>query len=97
VESCFEDLCNCFGNFKYGKVSGHKFFDADGDEIWDLGELGLQHWRINLKDDTGTVIDSTTTDANGFYEFTGIEVGDYTIEEELIVSWWEQTATSPAS
>ena len=49
--------------------------------ICDDGEVGLGGVTVSLKDDSGTVIATTTTDANGDYSFTGLLPGDYGIEE----------------
>jgi len=57
-----------------GEISGYKFHDADGDGIWDEGELALAGWTIVLDNDSdpdngnlGTVVtaNGTTDDLDG--------------------------------
>ncbi len=78
-----------FGNFKYGKISGYKFEDRNSNGIWDNGEPTIAGWEINLG---GAKTDSTTTDQNGYYEFTGLTAGDYTVTETQQASWTQTTA-----
>ncbi|NOY68083.1 MAG: hypothetical protein GXP53_01115 [Deltaproteobacteria bacterium] len=59
-------------------VSGTLWSDADQDGILDVGELGISGVTIDLLDGV-TVINSTTTDANGDYSFTGLPSGTYTV------------------
>jgi len=80
-----------FGNFELGKISGYKFEDKNGDGVWDAGELPLKDWIINLSNG-----DSTQTDVNGYYEFTGLKNGTYTVSEviptnDLGRETWTQT------
>ena len=65
-----------FGNFENIDISGYKWEDTDGDGIWDAGELGLVDWTINLG---GDATDSATTNSSGYYEFTNLGPGSYTI------------------
>jgi protocatechuate 3,4-dioxygenase beta subunit len=73
-----------FGNFQLGTISGYKFHDLDGDGTWDPDEPALADWTITL---SGPVTTVTTTDANGYYEFTGLPAGLYTITEEQRAGW----------
>ena len=59
-----------------------------GDFVWidtnangqqDPGEPGLEDYPVYLKDASGMIIDSTRTDADGFYAFMGLEPGTYSI------------------
>lgn len=42
-------------------------------------DLGIAAQTIQLLDSGGTVIATTTTDANGNYSFTGLAAGDYRV------------------
>jgi protocatechuate 3,4-dioxygenase beta subunit/phosphotransferase system IIB component len=53
--------------------------DADGDGIQDGGEAGLSGVTIELLDDGGNVVATTTTDANGIYNFNNLVAGSYTV------------------
>jgi hypothetical protein len=52
------------------EVSGVVFNDLNGDGIQQPGEPGIPDITVNLLDDSGAVIATTTTDATGEYEFT---------------------------
>jgi len=65
-------------------ISGNKT-----DEITGLGLLG---WTIQLKNDVGAVIATTTTDAEGDYSFCDLVSGNYTVCEEMEAGW---VAVSP--
>jgi hypothetical protein len=80
-----------FTNFKLGKISGYKFNDLNGNGAWDSGEPALSGWTITL---TGPVSGSKVTDSSGYYEFTGLTVGTYTVSETLQTGW---TQTMPAT
>lgn len=81
-----------FGNFALGKISGYKWDDLNGNRAWDQGEPTLSGWTINL---TGPMNDSDVTDQNGYYEFTGLTVGEYALAETQQAGW-VQTSASPA-
>ncbi|MBK7894234.1 MAG: carboxypeptidase regulatory-like domain-containing protein [Anaerolineaceae bacterium] len=53
--------------------------DLDGDGIQDAGEPGVENVTVNLYD-TGGFVDTTTTDANGLYQFIDLVPGDYHVE-----------------
>ena len=65
-----------------GSIGDTVWFDTDGDAILDTGEPRLEGATVTL--DPGTPGNSsddvtTTTDANGFYLFTDLPAGTYTI------------------
>ncbi len=65
-----------------GTISGYKY-DATGS--------GIFNWTINL---TGTTVLFTTTDENGFYTFTNLVTGPYSIVEKQVDGWTPIGATS---
>ncbi|WP_404311173.1 SdrD B-like domain-containing protein [Neorhodopirellula lusitana] len=78
------------------EISGVVYVDRDADCIRDAGEEGLEGVLIELLDDTGKLVASTTTDANGNYSFTGLEAGQYLVRETQPVGYLHggQTAGS---
>ena len=73
--------------FNHLEISGVVFNDLNGDGIRESGEPGLAGVTVNLNDPNGVFVSSTTTDANGEYDFTdqaGIPAtGDYTLQVVL--------------
>ncbi|MEJ7594177.1 MAG: SdrD B-like domain-containing protein [Planctomycetaceae bacterium] len=54
--------------------------DLDSDGIQDTLEPGISNVTVNLKNDLGQIIDTTTTDADGMYWFTNIVPGAYSVQ-----------------
>ena len=60
-------------------LSGYKFDESNN---------GLVDWEIQLKNDSGSVLATTTTDINGQYSFNGLCAGgNYRVEEVLQSGW----------
>ena len=55
------------------------FEDANANGLQDTGEPGIPGVAVSLKDTNGSVVASTTTDANGNYLFTGLTPGTYVV------------------
>jgi hypothetical protein len=86
---------NNFGNYMTATKSGHKWHDLDADGAWDTGEPGLDGWTIELYDDVGNFLASTTTGAGGYYEFSGLDPGDYVVKEVCPSADWFQSFPAP--
>jgi hypothetical protein len=71
-------------------ISGKKFNDSNGNGIKDPGESGLSNWMITLKNNTGSMVETMMTDIDGNYTFSGLEAGNYTVEE-VLQAVWKQT------
>ncbi len=86
-----------FGNFQYGVKSGYKFHDRNIDGVWNQGsEEGLAGWTINLTGTDGkgnAVSRTTTTVAGGYYEFTQLAPGTYTVAEACLAGWYQKYPT----
>ncbi|MCR0980779.1 SdrD B-like domain-containing protein [Roseomonas populi] len=61
--------------------TGNIFFvDANGNGVRDAGEAGVANARVSLLNSAGTVVATSTTDANGTYSFTGVAPGTYRVQ-----------------
>jgi uncharacterized repeat protein (TIGR01451 family) len=67
-----ELLCASLGDFVWE--------DTNGNGIQDAGEPGVGGVTVNLKDENGNVIATTTTAGNGSYSFTGLTPGTYSVQ-----------------
>jgi hypothetical protein len=51
-------------------ISGYAYLDANNNGIFDPGETPIANSTIQLRNSTGTVIGTTVTNSNGYYQFT---------------------------
>ena len=70
-------------------ISGHEFNHCTGE--------GLEGWTVHLKDGAGNILDTTTTDDTGYYQFRGLEPGWYTVCEDSIPEGWTSFRDDPNS
>ncbi|OQX02939.1 MAG: hypothetical protein BWK80_56820, partial [Desulfobacteraceae bacterium IS3] len=56
------------------------WYDTNHNGIQDAGETGVAGVIVNLLDSTGKAIASVTTAGSGYYQFTGLAPGDYSVE-----------------
>ena len=94
-----------FGNFQNITIQGSKFDDLNGDGQWEAGEPVLVGWTIQL--DTmangqlsSTPLETTTTNANGQYQFTNLgplPAGTSHVVAEVQPPGWTQTAPASGS
>jgi len=68
------------GIFEPASLGDFVFLDDDADGIQDMGEEGVKDVTVNLKDENGNIIATTTTDENGFYEFTNLTPDTYSVQ-----------------
>src|SRR6478735_8687930 len=78
-----------FGELLPGSISGHVQAHHDADCDFDHVDFPLKDVRIDLLDATGNFIRFTTTDENGFYEFTGLKPGTYQVFEHQPADYYE--------
>lgn len=74
-------------------ISGIKFNDLNGDGIRDAREPGLS-WRIILTRPDGST--ETTNTSLGFYQFTNLPSGNYTVNESLEPGWTQTLPGEPS-
>ncbi len=79
-----------FGNFQLVTVTGNVYNDLNDNGNLDPGEPGLQGWTVELFNAAGNMVASTTSDANGNYEFDNLFPGTFTVAE-IVMSGWTQT------
>jgi uncharacterized surface anchored protein len=66
------------GFFLPASLGDYVWLDSDADGVQDVGELGIQGVTVTLYNGDGSTTGLTaTTDATGFYQFTGLAPGDY--------------------
>jgi len=81
------DLANVDFAYRYtgagtsptGTINGRVFQDADGDLAYDSGEERTSK-TVNLLDENGNIVASTTTSGTGTYSFTGVFIGTYNVQ-----------------
>ncbi|MDH5294422.1 MAG: MSCRAMM family adhesin SdrC, partial [Acidimicrobiia bacterium] len=70
----------CVGTLSIGDTV---FADIDGDGDHDPGEPGIAGVEVELRDTTGNLMGTTTTDANGTYTFTDLPPNlDYVVDPD---------------
>lgn len=70
---------NNFGELKTTQISGHVWHDENNDGVRDESEQLISGVTITLVGANGT--QTTTTDENGFWSFTELAPGTYTVKE----------------
>ena len=75
-----------FGDYKltggaFSSISGIVFNDANGNGIQDASELAISGVTIQLRNNAGAVIATTTTNFSGAYIFSNLTAGTYTVTE----------------
>ncbi|BAU63068.1 hypothetical protein STA3757_04230 [Stanieria sp. NIES-3757] len=77
-----------------GEIQGIKWHDLNKNGQQDTGEPGLEGLTIYLDQNKNNQLDqgelSTVTDANGFYSFSNLNFGNYTVAE-ILQPGWKQT------
>ena len=63
-----------------GSIGNFLWHDTNRNGIQDAGEPGIDGVTVKLTDSDGNQIAVTTTGPNGFYKFTGLCAGSYTVE-----------------
>ena len=60
-------------------LAGVVFCDENGNAVEDGGDTRVPNVVVELLDGDGNVVGSTTTDADGAYEFVGLDAGEYAV------------------
>ncbi len=86
-----------FGDFQNITISGQAYDDLNDNGTADPGEPGLRGWTIDLLDANGNILATTTTDAQGDYNFAGVGPGVVTVSEVLMTGWTQTQPINSAS
>ena len=81
---------NNFGELEPAALNGFVYLDADDDGIFDAGETPIAGVTVVLtgSNSLGAITPQTlTTNASGFYSFTGLRPGSYTVSETQPVAF----------
>ena len=62
------------------RIAGKVYFDKNDSSSYTAGEEGFNGVTVNLVNEAGAVVATTTTDADGNYSFTGLNAGTYTVK-----------------
>lgn len=62
-----------------GLIGDFVWEDTNGNGLQDIGEPGLAEAAVSMLSKDGEYLDSTLTDAEGFYTFEGIVAGEYSL------------------
>jgi protocatechuate 3,4-dioxygenase beta subunit len=71
-----------FCELEPSSLSGYVHVDQDGDCMFDPGEPPLAGVVIHLLNGNGQIVGTTTTNAQGYYEFDNLAPGTYGVIEE---------------
>ncbi|HEX3724961.1 MAG TPA: SdrD B-like domain-containing protein, partial [Pirellulales bacterium] len=76
-------------------ISGYVYSDLNNNGRRDAGESGIAGVTLALVDNQGHATGTTTTtDANGFYQFTGLRPGTYGVSETQPVAYLDGLASA---
>ncbi len=80
-----------FGEIRLGSISGYVHTDLNGNCVLNTaaGEAPLANVTLELLDDHGTVMATTVTDVNGYYEFANLMPGRYSIAQQQPVNFFD--------
>ena len=76
-----------------GKIEGRKYHDLDESGDLSEGDTTIEGWRVTLFQGT-TTLAITITDGTGYYTFTDLDSGSYTVVEEEREGWQPTSPTS---
>jgi hypothetical protein len=87
-----------FGNYKLVPVppytiTGLVFNDSDKDHIFDGADNGYSGATVWINDASGTPLGSATTNSTGYYSFTNLANGTYTVYLQVPSGWTNSTLT----
>ena len=90
-ENDSEIYLNFSPNLDPSEINGYKWHDLNGNGVFNNAETGIEGWTIYLDSNQNGQLDdgetSTLTNADGFYSFTDLGFGTYTVAEQAEPRW----------
>ncbi|MCE9608392.1 MAG: hypothetical protein K8U03_26210 [Planctomycetia bacterium] len=74
---------------KYGSIAGFVLDDRNGDCVKQDNENGIAGVKMELLNESGTVVATTFTDATGNYKFEQLTRGTYTVRENQPTGYFD--------
>lgn len=74
------DLTWDAGVYRPAQLGDYVWDDLDRDGVQDSNEVGIAGVTVRLLDASGAAVDTTATDSNGYYLFSGLRPGTYSVE-----------------
>ena len=71
---------SCTPAAQLGSIGDRVWKDNDRDGVQDSGEGGIVGVTVQLLSSSGAILDTTTTDCNGYYSFTNLAAGNYKVK-----------------
>jgi hypothetical protein len=89
--ACGEDAEVLFGNAPYGRITGTKYLDIDGDGEIDPTDKPMGGVTISLseKGKVGALAVTTSAAVTGAFSFEALEAGTYIVEETLPEGYYQ--------
>jgi hypothetical protein len=80
-----------------GSISGRKILDLNANGIFDGIDRGFEGIVLELRNQSGTLVATTTSDANGNFTFTNLPAGTYVLSEILPENFFQTFPGSPSA
>ncbi|CAN5605541.1 hypothetical protein BH10CHL1_BH10CHL1_03290 [soil metagenome] len=74
------DLSWDLGLYQGAAIGNYVWHDKDGNGLQEAGEPGLPGVTVTLYDSAGNPVATTQTDVNGYYGFSSLTPGDYSVQ-----------------
>ncbi|QDT68201.1 Serine-aspartate repeat-containing protein D precursor [Planctomycetes bacterium MalM25] len=85
IDAVNYDFCEHVG----ANLSGYVYHDRSDDGIRNASEDPIAGVTVELLGVGGAVITTTTTNGDGYYEFTNLDAGVYTVRETQPAGWFD--------
>lgn len=76
-----------FCEYLPAQLAGYVYHDRNNNALREAGEDGIAEVRLSLRDSTGQIVATTTTDARGYYQFSGLRADTYVVTETQPDGW----------